>query len=108
MAKPQQVLQITTWARKGLTSKGMCEEVEGLFGEKSCSVWQIHVEYDDGASGFWKRHFDVLSSAGPLMETQVKSCKKRGKKERLLAQKCRGLKTHIWEEQGTEQRERTK
>lgn len=54
MAKPQQVLQITTWARKGLTSKGMCEEVEGWIGEKSCSVWQIHVEYDDGASGLWE------------------------------------------------------
>ena len=78
------------------------------FGEKSCSVWQIHIEHDNGARGLWEETFDVLSSAGPLMETPVKNCKKRGKREALMAQKCRGLKTHIWEEQGTEQRERTK
>lgn len=72
----------------------MCEGEEGWFGlgEKSCSAWQIHVEYDGGATGLGEERFDVLPSAGPLMEMPVKNCKKRGKKDALMAQKCRGLK----------------
>lgn len=46
---------------------------------------EIHIEYGKGARGLWEGAFDVLPSVGLQMEMLVKNCKKRGKKEALIA-----------------------